>query len=70
MFVFVLEAPDTVPEISLSRQAGIAYHPHRTIDGGKPDLRVFLFDKGVNIINRRMLLYLEEYVQDSLSLTA
>lgn len=70
MLVFVLEAPEAIPEISLSCQPCVAYNPHCPVYGGKADFGVFLSDQIVKVINRGMSLGLKEYVQDLLSLTA
>ena len=70
MFVFVLVVFGAVPEIDLSRQSCIAYYLHRTVYGGKADFGVFLSDQIVKVINRRVFLSLEKYIQNLLSLTA
>jgi len=70
MLVFVFEAPEAIPEISLSCQPCIAYYPHCPVYGGKADFGVFLSDHIVKVINRGMSLGLEEYVQNLLSLFA
>ena len=70
MLVFVLESPDTTLEISFSCQPCIADYFHCPVYGGKADLGVFLSDQVVKVVNRGMMLGLEEYVQNLLSLFA
>ena len=70
VFVFVLVAFGAAAEIDLSRQSSIAYYLHRTIYGGKADFGVSFFNQIVKVIDRGVLLGLEEYVQDLLSLFA
>jgi len=70
VLMFVLVALDAIPEADLTRQSCIVYYLHRTIYGSKADFGVFLFDQIIKVINRRVMLGLEEYVQDLLSLFA
>ena len=67
MLIFMLKTLDPISKISLSCQAGVAYCPHRPIHSSKTNLWIFLSDKLVKVINRRMPLSLQEYIQDLLS---
>ena len=62
MFVFMLKTPGAVSKIGLSCQAGVAYYPHRPVHSSKTNPWIFPSDKLVKVINRQMLLRLQEYI--------
>ena len=64
MLIFMLKTLDAIFEISLFCQAGIAYYPHRPIHSSKTNPRIFLSDKLVKVLNRGMLLRLQEYIRE------
>ena len=63
MSVFVLIAIGAVAEVDFSCQSRIAYYFHGAVYGREADLRVFLPDQIVKIVDRGVFLGFQEYVK-------
>jgi hypothetical protein len=68
--VLVLEARDAVMEGDFAGEATTSQEFQRTVDGGKPNTRVFLFNQAVKFVGGKMLPSFNEGAQDGASLTS
>jgi len=70
MFVFVLETLDAISKTNYSCQSGLRYYSHCPVYGRKTNLGIFVSDKIVKVVNRKVFFRLQEHIQDLLPLFA
>lgn len=68
VIVVVLVARAPVAEAHFARQPRVGQKFERAIDGGLPDLRVFLLHEPVEVFARQVFLGAQEHVEDEVAL--
>jgi hypothetical protein len=66
--VLVLVSRHSVVKCDFTSKTTLREQLQRSVDGGEPDLRVFLFDEPVQLICRKMISRLKERAQDRVPL--